>query len=263
MAIADSVFEVASDFGAVIVSVTAVAGHLRFEVLSDVLVAELEVGDDFAVQESLLELPREHAIHVLQRARAMQLAVFEFAAIVEARLRCPLVVAFAAELAIFELTFVQIAVVNLKRSLPVEHICEEMAFVNILFAILQRPGHLALALHLRIDKVADVVAAIRPLELSVSLDLRILQISSVGKVLFNFDLFVRIVFRLLNANVLPLFVSFAVNQVAAIEVARYFYRSIVGFLRSISFHFVLSPCSNVLRVIRGLLVLALAVKHAI
>lgn len=49
MAVADSVFEVAGDFGLITVRIRAVASHAGLAVLAHVAVSELEVDDHLAM----------------------------------------------------------------------------------------------------------------------------------------------------------------------------------------------------------------------
>lgn len=110
MFITNTIFKISGDFGAVIPSVRAVPSHCRFFVLSYIFVSKLESYDDFALQESFFELALEKAVHILKGACTMEFAIFEFTLVVESGLRGPLVEALAAELAVFELALVVIAI---------------------------------------------------------------------------------------------------------------------------------------------------------
>ena len=134
MLIADPIFEEPCDFCPIVKSVSAVTSHAGFSILTDVLVSKLEVGDDPAIKISSLELPLEDSVHVLQVASTVQLSVLEFAFVVETGLGLPLVEAFAVELAIFELPFVGISIVEAQASFAVEDVGEELPFVNNLLA---------------------------------------------------------------------------------------------------------------------------------
>ena len=106
MAIAHAVLEEASDLGAVIKGVRAVACHARLLILADVRVSELEVGNHLTMEVAVFKLAIENTLHILQRARAMHLTFLELAAIVLSRLRRPLIKALTVELSIGELSFV-------------------------------------------------------------------------------------------------------------------------------------------------------------
>jgi len=249
MTVAHTILKVPSDLRAIVESVGAIASHLRFCVLANVPISKLEVGDDFAVKVAFLELSLEHAIHVLQGACSMQLAVLKLAFVVEARLGSPLVAAFTAELAVLELAVVGVSVVDLETAQAMEYVRQELSLIDILLAVSRQPSHLTLSLHLRVHKVANVVPAVWPLELAIALNLGVFQAAPVNIHLFGFDLFERIMSGLLVANILPFLVSFAIDHVLSVEVARDFNGSIVRLFGAIALHLVLAPVSIVFRVI--------------
>ena len=91
----------------------------------------------------------------------------------------------------------------------VENICQEVSLVNKLLT-LYIPNHFSLALHLSVDKVANVVATIRPLEFTVALYLAVFQLAAIHEHLFDLLLIIRVEVGLLVVDVFPLFYSFAV-----------------------------------------------------
>ena len=81
------------------------------------------------------------------------------------------------------------------------------------------PAHFALALHLRVDEVSNIVPAIGPLELTVALDLGVLEVTTIEKDLLSPSWPVWIASLLLMADLLPFLVAFAVDDSSAVEVA--------------------------------------------
>jgi hypothetical protein len=117
-------------------------------VLADVLIAELEINDDFTVDVASLELTLEDTIHVCESSSAVEFTVVEFSFIAKSWLRAPFVEALATELSIFEKSTIVVIIMKLQLTVPMEDICQELSLVYNLLSVFTQPGHLALALHL-------------------------------------------------------------------------------------------------------------------
>ena len=98
-------------------------------------------------------------------------------------------------------------------------VSQELSLVNDLLTVFRRPAHFALALHLRVDEVANIVPAIGPLELAVALDLGVFEVATIEKDLLSPGWPIWIASLLFMADLLPFLVAFAVDDSSAVEVA--------------------------------------------
>ena len=142
----------------------------------------------------------------------------------------------------------------------VEHVRQELTFVDELL-VLDEPRHLALALHLSVHEVANIVPAVRPLELAVALYLRVAQLSSVNEQLFRLHLSVRIERLLLVAHDLPLFLALAGHAAASVKVTLNLHGAVVALLHTWPAHDILTPLSFILGAVADLLEFTQAMEH--
>lgn len=147
-------------------------------------------------------------------------------------------------------------------TLPVEYVREELAFVDVLLSI-NVPDHLALALHLCVTEVANVVTAIWPLEFTIALHLRVDELSAVQILLGDLLHLIRIELAFLLLVFLPLLDAFALDLPLWVEVAAQLNGTIVADFDSFALVSVQFPLSIVLRAVTRLLELTLATKHPI
>ena len=124
-------------------------------------------------------------------------------------------------------------------------VSQELSLVNDLLTVFRRPAHFALALHLRVDEVANIVPAIGPLELTVALDLGVFEVATIEKDLLSPGWPIWIASLLFMADLLPFLVAFAVDDSSAVEVAADLNQTSVSCLDSMAFHLVLLPHSRV------------------
>lgn len=117
------------------------------------------------------------------------------------------------------MTLVEVSVIEVQGTVTVKDVSQELSLVNDLLTMFRRPAHLALALHLRVDEVSNIVPAIGPLELTVALDLGVLEVATIEKDLLSPGWPIWIASLLLMADLLPFLVAFAVDDSSAVEVA--------------------------------------------
>ena len=98
-----------------------------------------------------------------------------------------------------------------------EHIREELTFIDILFAFVGCPSHFSFTLHLAVHEFSNIVSAIRPFKFTVSLDLRITQIAPINERFLRADWFERKMRLPIVPNFFPFFVTFTVDEISAIE----------------------------------------------
>ena len=170
MFIAYTILKITCHFGSIRISISAVAGHCRFFVFSDVFVAELEINNHFSVEITSPKLALKGTIHVLKVSSAVQFAIFEFTLVMESGCWAPFIIAFATVFSVFKLTLVEIAVLKDKFSISMKYVCKESTFVNH-FLPFNLPIHFALPLHLWINKVANEMSTVWPFEFAVTKDL--------------------------------------------------------------------------------------------
>jgi len=194
----------------------------------------------------------------------MDESISELAAELEARIG-PLVRSFAAEESIIKLSVVCVSVALRKDSLTLDDISKHVAFVCILDlcaggCLRLEPSHFAIAMHLRIDKVTDVMSSIRPLEFSIALYLRVFEVAAVDEVIILLHLSSTLwAIQSFADSLPPLLVAFAVD-LAIGEGPSYLDGAPLQLLDSFAFHLVSDPVSRVLRSVTRLLVLPLSVE---
>lgn len=112
---------------------------------------------------------------VVQHAVTVYRAVSELPLVLLLRIWPP-VDAFSVVESVLKLPFVYFAITLEELALTLNDVCKHVALVDALAAdtggrVVLCPRHLAIAVHLRVHKVSDVVATIWPLELTETLDL--------------------------------------------------------------------------------------------
>lgn len=177
----------------------------------------------------------------------------------------PKVHPFPIEDCIFKLALVVISIGTFEDTFAVDDIGIHVALISVLDLLIRRvrlfiPCHLAVAMHLRVYEVSDIVTIVRPFELSISFDLGILEITTVDKVL--------VLLRCSRSTCVfddsaPLLKAFSIDFLPVAKVASDFYCSPPQLFGSLSSHFVTHPVSIVLRPIQWLLVFTLPVEKTL
>ena len=127
------------------------------------------------------------------------------------------------------------------------HIRQHLTFVDTFHTVVLLPGHLAEAMHLRIDEISDIMSTIGPLEYPVPTDLWILEIASI-----NED----------PLWICPLFKSFSWNM-ALVKNTTNLDLTIINFLGAQTFDFIFEPLALIFLLIGWLLVFTLTMELSI
>jgi len=176
----------------------------------------------------------------------------------------PAIDAFAIELGVFELAFVDVTICAGELATTLNHVGEHLALVHCQLTVhcWFWPCQLPVSVHLRVDELPDVVAAIRPLEFAVTIDLRLLKISLIDEVLRNFGL-ARLgrSFDLFYVKCSPLLCTFAVD-VLTIEVTFELDFTPPNLLDTLASHFISHPVASVFRAVFWLRISSLPVEKA-
>lgn len=117
------------------------------------------------------------------------------------------------------MTLVEVSIIEVQGAVTVEDVGQELSLINDLLAVFRRPAHFALALHLGVDEVSNIVPTVWPLELTVALNLGVLEVATIEEDLLSPSWPIWIASLLLVADLLPFLVAFAVDDSSAVEVS--------------------------------------------
>ena len=254
MFVNNAIFKDPSNFCSIGQFIAPISSHIWIFELTGVFVTIVESHYAFAIHVTVGETALVDAIVIVKNSAAVHLTisvltfVFEVAA-------SPAIFSFSIEKTILKLTCVYIAICFRQSAPTMDNIRCHLSFVhcvNSFFTISRerlipcrlKPGQLAVAMHLRIDKITDVVSSIKPLEFAKALDLRIYQITSVNIVDCLFHRTTRLSWEWYFGHTTPFFIAFAINLTSN-EVPSQLYPTLFQLFHTFTSNLILIPLADI------------------
>lgn len=181
MLLNDTIIKASYHLGAVLESVAAVAREGALLELTLVVVPVPVLSHSVPLHKSKFKGALETALGVLEVSFSVELPPFEVALVEVGHLvrsHLPNEPAFAVIIAIFEFAFVRVTIRPEKSAEAVKLVRKETASVDSFLLWLREEDQFALSRHLRVGKLTDIVAAIRPPELAMALYVALFQAPS-------------------------------------------------------------------------------------
>jgi hypothetical protein len=183
MGINYTIFKYSSNFDSISEFVATLPSHRRILELASVLVSVVESHNSFSIHKAMCEGTFVDTIMVVEHSIPVHLSISVLALVFQIA-TSPVVFSFTVEKTIFEFTRVYISISFTKLALSMNYIGSHLSFVDGVICLLStarhglipgrfKPGKLSKTMHLRINEVSDIMAAICPLELTKALYLRV------------------------------------------------------------------------------------------